>query len=1005
MNVRAQNNYYESPQKPSYLVKSPNTAILDKFGDYDVSLFSGVPNISIPLYTIKSGGLEIPISLVYHASGIRIYDYPSWVGSGWALDVGGNVSRQLVGLPDEIPTYGYLSGATRKSLDLDPYQTTSGASADYNYLVRLNKGEVDFGADIYSYNLPGMSGKFYFDTDSSFSPVLIPYSPVKIERLNIPGLGFRVFDQGGNQFSFYDTEVSSFWRGDDYGGRTDFYTSSWVLNSIVSATKLDTISFSYSSQSNNGPYERSDTWVVDDYIDNIDIPSGGCTTADGFTGYTYSSDYSSTFSQSTTFSKDINEINFKNGRVVFILDSLVRQDFGATNSNMALAAIKVYEKGYNVAERLIRTINLHHSYFISGTNANSKRLRLDSITINGSDGLVSSKYKLEYNTSSSLPAAYVNTSANASTAKDLWGYYNGSNSQTTIPGRTIDVKPTLVGGSTTQVTIGTTGAREPNESYAQAGILKRIYFPTGGFTDFEYELNRYKDDNDNMKLAGGLRVKSISSYTGLGSDPVVKKYKYGEGESGYGRANFFIADYFFYDEQKCKYYYNEMHCATNDQPAFISSGPILSATKRRRNYFSNPTVGVSGTDGIPVVYSTVTEYIYDNVNSKSNGKTVYQFRDAVDHFYGFSGSLAFVVSNAINRGQLLKKTIYKNSGSSSFQKVQETENVYNATSLDGLQGRFGGLLLHKNNVTENVYDITMGYWPPTETIASDDWTYYNIYYETDDNYLTRTITRNYDELDEGVYLSDTVSFEYNNIIHQQPSIITYSNSNGEPIKVYNKYPADYIQPGSSYTGNGILDSLLSYNMQTSVVEKWKTIKHGALEFTTAGFVNKYQQLPNDKIVLKEQDRLKVQEGNTSFIQSHINSGSLEIDPNYEAKVHYGNYDEYANPTQVNIDGDIPETILWGYRGEYPVAKIVGATYNEVEPYLDQEILDFPANDGVLLNHLNAIRSSLPATHVSAYTFSPLTGMTSETAPNGRAIYFWYDNIGRLSIVVDNEGKL
>src|SRR4051812_31022386 len=42
---------------------SPEVAGLGKFGDYQVNMFTGIPDISIPLYEIKSKSLSLPITL------------------------------------------------------------------------------------------------------------------------------------------------------------------------------------------------------------------------------------------------------------------------------------------------------------------------------------------------------------------------------------------------------------------------------------------------------------------------------------------------------------------------------------------------------------------------------------------------------------------------------------------------------------------------------------------------------------------------------------------------------------------------------------------------------------------------------------------------------------------------------------------------------------------------------------------------------------------------------
>src|SRR5688572_19544164 len=53
-----------------------------------VSEYTGIPNISIPLYQIEEDGIKIPLLLNYHAGGIRVSQEASWVGLGWDLAIG-----------------------------------------------------------------------------------------------------------------------------------------------------------------------------------------------------------------------------------------------------------------------------------------------------------------------------------------------------------------------------------------------------------------------------------------------------------------------------------------------------------------------------------------------------------------------------------------------------------------------------------------------------------------------------------------------------------------------------------------------------------------------------------------------------------------------------------------------------------------------------------------------------------------------------------------------------
>jgi hypothetical protein len=90
------NNSIPNPVPPS-----PNVASLGKFIDYPVGYFTSVPDISIPIYRVQSGDLTVPITLSYHASGIKPTDVASWVGMGRSVSAGGFISRNVRGKPDE----------------------------------------------------------------------------------------------------------------------------------------------------------------------------------------------------------------------------------------------------------------------------------------------------------------------------------------------------------------------------------------------------------------------------------------------------------------------------------------------------------------------------------------------------------------------------------------------------------------------------------------------------------------------------------------------------------------------------------------------------------------------------------------------------------------------------------------------------------------------------------------------------------------------------------------
>src|SRR5258705_6807590 len=108
---------------------APNAGSLSKYFEIPVNMASGIPGMQIPLYTIQTGNIKIPIALSYHAGGIKLNDDASWVGMNWSLSAGATISKRANGFDDiytaeqstnngpqfnyvnpDYPNYFYLTG-------------------------------------------------------------------------------------------------------------------------------------------------------------------------------------------------------------------------------------------------------------------------------------------------------------------------------------------------------------------------------------------------------------------------------------------------------------------------------------------------------------------------------------------------------------------------------------------------------------------------------------------------------------------------------------------------------------------------------------------------------------------------------------------------------------------------------------------------------------------------------------------------------------------------------
>jgi YD repeat-containing protein len=154
--------------------------------------------------------------------------------------------------------------------------------------------------------------------------------------------------------------------------------------------------------------------------------------------------------------------------------------------------------------------------------------------------------------------------------------------------------------------------------------------------------------------------------------------------------------------------------------------------------------------------------------------------------------------------------------------------------------------------------------------------------------------------------------------------------------------------------------------------------------------------------------------NRTNYKAFVNSSNTIIAPAFLQAANYNNaletkftftrYDALGNMLEQQKEKDTKEVFLWGYNSQYPVAKILNTTLDIARTYITQTVLDLPANDATLRNHLNNLRS-MPGAFVTTYTYKPLIGITSETDVRGRTTFYEYDSFNRLSLIRDQDQNI
>lgn len=498
---------------PQFANLTPEAASLGRYGAYQVSEYSGTANISIPLYEVKSGDVSFPINLYYDASGIKVEQDATFVGLGWNLSYGGMISHIVCGHDDfqeenEYKNYwlGYWEGT--KNLPKDqPCQTFLQISTamlydelsighvwcplhEDEYSLYRNMSRGYDSPDVFQANFCGQNISFIIDKRVGESST----GQDSIIILNDNARKYAISYEMERCGSYYCP--SSFFITDDKG-----------LTYVFSA---------YREMA--GPYDTADSYYLTK-VYGPDGVNGRSTVTFEYSLPTRSYYGKGSRPKSKFHHSKARRIESSDDELPFIDDKFRSQYNHLLESNFTEPVIGCAENGFcnrmfpkkiitalntiefytgtrsdikdarNISDitiksnsgSILKTISFSYDYFYEDSpqsDYSGKRLKLTGMTIDDQ------RYQFEYD-DKNLPAF-------TSYSKDYWGYYNGANPNATCfvgctPAYTISsgsVKPEehLEGSN-----------RLASESLCTVGMLKRIKYPTGGYTDYEFESHRFND--------------------------------------------------------------------------------------------------------------------------------------------------------------------------------------------------------------------------------------------------------------------------------------------------------------------------------------------------------------------------------------------------------------------------------------------------------------------------------------------------------------------------------
>lgn len=761
-----------------------------------VDPLTGRASISIPLGGIGVQDVSVSASLAHHGGALKVNEGPGNAGMGWQIYVGGSVSREVRGLPDDYEKVndtrrGWLqlinANATNNNATViqnftstsdDDLSVCSDEAADWSFINSLGYN-YDTEPDVFYFSAPGLSGKFVFGADGN--PKLIPYQDVSItvNKNSNTITGFVITTPQGMVYTF--SAIAAMERksyGVTNSTKNQLYqqalafNSAWNITSILS--KSTGIVANYTYQTFPKKSHTNYIAIADPSHTNVAVDT-------------------------------VHKIKDTLIPIRPTLITIKNYSMSLGWSNDLIDKITISESESGSAKQFDFT---YRTVISTGDNLSIKVAKPFLAEVKQQNPITCEafpSYQFEY--------AYVDLALGQAAitwptgkGEDYFGYYNGT-SNYNVPvlyyyngeaGPKRFRLSQMVGytGTVYNTTNGTNMAVNP--TYAKFGAITKITYPTGGRTTYTYEGNTYFDATTNEELAGpGVRVASVTS---------------SGGEIAYGKTN---APTGYHDATVNYQYTQDGSSVTSGK---ITYPPIYGYTDGSQVYRTQ-----SGwTEPIEVMYGRVKEftvgqgfreYIYSLPNmypdaNATKSKVARQSGNSCATTYLKNGTYnyPFAPLKDINylRGVPISITEYDQSSPAKMLSQKTMTYTTGNTTPGNVKGlRFewaqSGVFIFSQ------YDIPVN----------------------DAQVLNQVVTKVYSEKNTSEFTTSTTSYVYNsrNWVKQ-----TTTTSADEAVsKQYVKYALDFPITAPSGTDQQAvaINKLNTGNREGEVIETWST-------FTPAG---------------------------------------------------------------------------------------------------------------------------------------------------------------------------
>jgi RHS repeat-associated protein len=899
---------------------SPTAASLGKFGDVPVSLYSGVPDITIPLFTAKGRTLELPIAFKYHASGIRVQEIGGWAGMGWTLEGGGSITRTVRGLVDESANGYYHTGHTFWNPSNWPTPSTA-------VIDNITNETLDGEPDQFFFSFAGRSGQFVMGPTST-SPSIKEYRSIPYQKLSIqPTLAgnhitaWTITTEDGTRYTFAAAETNTDYNLTQPAGEIpahygESYRSAWHLTEIRSPGG-DVITLSYASYTARHRLAS--------YQERFDQRVGSC----GVSQFDVTNEYEISARRLASITTAAHTITFTPG-ATFRSDA--KSPSGA-QQEPRLDRITVATPTGTV----LRVFQLEHDYSLGG------RLTLKNVYEQDRTGVSLPPYSFTYETSPTLPAL-------TSYALDHWGYFNGKTGNSTyIPAGITPSGAALSGAD-----------RSPDPAFMRAGVLTRITYPTGGYNEFVYEANDYGAvRTDTMvKDVGPLQTVTVRSDAFDG--PQSTNFTVGGTETVIATITVDLSPACG-PQVGCPYaeiatkklwwqpgtYTLALAPGTYTARAseeWIGGFSQITVKWRPVNIVKRKTGGglrvseIRAADAMGNV--TVRKYRYTMQSDTARSSGVVSAEPDYDYFYSSPGCQYFSRSSmsrmplgsgtpvgyrevtvwhgangeygktrrafrsAWNAADALPTNAaawpFSTRTSAEWRRGQQTSSSeYNAAGQ--IQRRQASAYTFLSDPATNPETVRRFRGMSVNAFSAGKWGSVYVYNDFEVvsgwTYMDADTTVVYDESGASSF-STTRSYVYGSPAHVQLTEVTETNSDGRQRITRMKYPADYATGSGNVEAAALTAMRGAAHMHGAVVERRVTQRAGATDSVVQAEVTTFKQYAAGQYRPYQRFVLNSPSGITNFVASSVTGGSFAKDSRYLLQETADAYDAWGRVTQL-----------------------------------------------------------------------------------------------------------